>query len=91
MRSTRYVQVECPVCGAMVRIMGDHEIPELCPDCRVPLSEEGPQRLGRCRRGGGRGLGELRRPEKRDRPDVRDADLTARSEPLSLWAHASRF
>jgi hypothetical protein len=39
MRNTRYVQVACPVCGAMVRIMGDHSVPELCPDCRMPLSE----------------------------------------------------
>jgi len=37
MGSTRYVQVTCPVCGAMVRIMGEQPLPRLCPDCKVPL------------------------------------------------------
>jgi hypothetical protein len=37
MRNTRYVQVACPGSGTMVRIMGDHAIPEVCPDCRMPL------------------------------------------------------
>jgi len=40
MGSTRYVQVTCPVCGAMVRIMGEQPVPRLCPDCRVPLGME---------------------------------------------------
>ena len=40
MGSTRYVQVACPVCGAMVRIMGEQPVPRLCPDCKVPLGVE---------------------------------------------------
>jgi hypothetical protein len=39
MRNTRYVQVTCRVCGAMVRIMGDQSVPEIFPDYRVPLRE----------------------------------------------------
>ena len=37
MGATRYVQVACPVCGAMVRIMGEQTVPETCPDCTAPL------------------------------------------------------
>jgi len=40
MDSTRYVQVTCSVCGAIVRIMGEQPVPKLCPDCKVPLSVE---------------------------------------------------
>jgi hypothetical protein len=40
MGSTRYVQITCFVCGAMVRIMGEQPVPERCPDCKVPLGME---------------------------------------------------
>ena len=40
MDSTRYVQMTCSVCGAMVRIMGEQPVPKLCPDCKLPLGVE---------------------------------------------------
>jgi len=40
MGSTRYVQITCSGCGAMVRIMGEQPVPKLCPDCKVPLGVE---------------------------------------------------
>jgi hypothetical protein len=40
MDSTRYVQITCSVCGAMVRIMGEQPVPRFCPDCKLPLGVE---------------------------------------------------